>query len=82
MSQKVQVVFAEGERWYSYLWTGEMPLAVGDRVVCPPNWANDQYSFATVVALDTKYEGELASLAGVVDNSDGSIYYPLGDPDE
>ena len=82
MSQRVQVVFANGERWYTYEWPGEIPLVVGDRVVCPPNWANDQYSFATVVALESKFEGDVAPLAGVVEKETGHIYYPQGQPDD
>lgn len=81
MSQRVQVSFGHGEKWYSYEWPGEMPLAVGDRVVAPPNWANPDYSFATVMALETKCTGELASLVGVVDKETQHIYYPIGEPE-
>lgn len=82
MSQRVQITFGTGEKAYTYNWPGEMPLVVGDRVVVPPNWATPDYSFGTVVQLESKYDGPVTDLTGVVDKDTGHIYYPSGSEPE
>lgn len=76
--QIVQVTFGVGERWYTYEWTGEPELKVTDRVIVPPNWANQDYSFATVMQLGSKYEGDVSKITGVVDQSTQEIRYAPG----
>lgn len=68
-------------RPYSYDWPGAEPLAKGDRVVVPPSWANAEYSFATVTAPESDYTGDCKLITGLVNPDDGTITYPLGEPE-
>lgn len=78
MSQKVQVRFPGGTTNYTYLWTGTMPLKIGDKVVTPPNWVNGSYQTAEVVSLTSNYDGRIESLAGLVDQGTGNTFLPDG----
>ena len=64
VEQRVQVGIFGAYRPYSYAWEydpldGGLPLKVGDRVELPPNQVQEEGSSGTVVALGTRYKGEL-----------------------
>lgn len=57
-----QIVVVNGR--YTYKWSGA-PLQVGDRVVIPPNWLVGRNQVATVTALGSSYDGDVASIVGL-----------------
>ena len=67
MTKFTQVVTVEipgAPRHYAYKWEGEEALVIGDTVVIPPNWVNNDYSRATVVRYggSDEYRGPLAEI--------------------
>jgi hypothetical protein len=77
---RVQVTFPGGSRAYTYEWPSVRPLKLGDKVVTPPNWANNDYQFAEVTSLTSDYKGTVVELIGLVNKSNGQVYYPKGEP--
>lgn len=60
-------------RSYTYQYSGEKTLHVGDRVMLPANWANPQPSFGDVTHVfasreEITYAGALAEILDVVPN--------------
>jgi hypothetical protein len=64
VTQIVSVRFPHTERLYAYQWNGNVPLAVGDTVVVPPNWVNEDFSRAVVAEYGSSsdYLGPLAEI--------------------
>lgn len=71
-SQIVTVKFPDTERLYAYRWTGDAPLMIGDVVVVPPNWVNEDFSRATVAQYggNDDYMGPLAQIVEKVKDDD------------
>lgn len=58
-------------RSYSYQYSGEKTLRVGDRVMLPANWANPDPSFGDVTIIyadreEIAFKGALAEILDVV----------------
>jgi hypothetical protein len=72
VTQKVQVQISGSSRRYTYGWVfnpleGGRPLREGDKVEIPPNMVQADGGSATVVALNSTYDGPLKSIVRVID---------------
>ncbi len=61
-----------GQKVYTYQWSGEVPMQLGDRAVIPANYLNEYPSFGAVVKIyesheDVPYKGTLVNLMGKVE---------------
>lgn len=80
--QRVQIAYdGNGPRYYTFEWSGTMPLVKGDRVVLPPSQFNAEYSFGTVMLTTSEYAGEVKRVTGLVDPDTQHVYYPDGEPE-
>jgi hypothetical protein len=72
VTQVVQVQIEGAVRKYTYGWVfnpleGGRPLEIGDKVEIPPNQVQEEGSAATVVALNSDYNGPMKNIVRVID---------------
>lgn len=63
MSQRVEVAIYGADKTFAYEWHGDTPLSVGDRVLLPANWRNNEPFPGTVWSLEPgSYQGPLVAI--------------------